>query len=80
MKAHKKIQYTDEPIGAHKRVKDFLPPPSQLILEEETVKVTISLTKESLEFFKKEAKTHHTPYQKMIRLLLSRYAAHYGAR
>ncbi len=70
----KTIKYTDEPIGDVKIIQDFLLPPKDLILKEENVKVTISLTKESVEFFKREAKKHHTQYQKMIRNLLDIYA------
>ena len=55
----KKIDYTDEPIGDVKVIKDFLPSPDALVLKNETVKVTLSLTKESVDFFKKEAKNHH---------------------
>lgn len=69
----KKIEYTDEPIGKSRRVKDFLPPPEELVLKENNTKVTISLSHRSIEFFKKEAKKHHTQYQKMIRNLLDEY-------
>lgn len=72
----KKITYTDEPIGKVKRVADFLPSPEELALKEETVKITISLSKASVEFFKTEAKKHNTQYQKMIRRLLDEYTAH----
>lgn len=72
----KKIKYTDERIGKVKVIKDFLPSPEELVLKEENVKVTISLTKASIDFFKKEASHHHTQYQKMIRRLLNEYAAH----
>ena len=72
-----KTKYTDEPMGKLKAVDDFLPPPDQLVLKEESVKVTISLSKESVAFFKKEAKRHHTQYQKMIRKVLDLYAAQY---
>jgi predicted DNA binding CopG/RHH family protein len=68
-----KIKYTDEPIGPIKVVPDFLPSPEELVFKEDTVKVTISLSKESVEFFKQEAKKHHTQYQKMIRRLLDVY-------
>jgi len=68
------IKYTDEPIGDIKIIEDFLPSPKDLIFKEENVKVTISLTKESVDFFKAEAKKHHTQYQKMIRNLLDVYA------
>jgi predicted DNA binding CopG/RHH family protein len=71
------IKYTDEPVGKVKIVSDFLPNPAELILNEETVKITLSLTKKSVKFFKKEAEAHHTHYQKMIRALLDQYAAHY---
>lgn len=76
MKKHR-IKYTDEPIGKVEVIPDFLPSPDDLVLKEETVKVTLSLTKDSIEFFKKEAATHHTQYQKMIRVLLDQYTTHY---
>jgi predicted DNA binding CopG/RHH family protein len=72
-----KIKYTEGPTGDLIVVKDFLPPPSQLILKEENVKVTIALKKSSVEFFKNEAKKHHTSYQKMIRQVIDGYTAHY---
>jgi predicted DNA binding CopG/RHH family protein len=68
-----KIKYSDGPVGALKVVDDFLPAPEQLAFSEETVKVTISLSKESVQFFKAEAKKHNTKYQKMIRRLLDAY-------
>ncbi len=71
-----KIKYTDENIGKVKIVTDFLPSPEELALKDETVKVTISLSKASIEFFKNEAKKHNTQYQKMIRRLLDEYATH----
>jgi predicted DNA binding CopG/RHH family protein len=71
-----KIKYTDEPIGKVKVISDFLPSPEELALKDETVKVTIALSKASIEFFKKEAKKYNTQYQKMIRRLLDEYAAH----
>jgi len=73
----KKIKYTDEPIGKVKVVTDFLPSPEELALKDETVKVTISLSKASIEFFKNEAKKHNTQYQKMIRRLLDEYTTHH---
>jgi len=53
-----KIKYTDEPIGKVKVISDFLPSPEELVLKDETVKVTIALSKTSVEFFKKEAKKY----------------------
>jgi hypothetical protein len=72
-----KIRYTEEPMGELRVVEDFLPPPDQLVLKEENVKVTIALKKSSIEFFKKEAKKHQTSYQKMIRQVVDWYASHY---
>lgn len=73
----KKINYTDEPIGTVKVVQDFLPPPDKLVFREDTVKVTMALSRDSVEFFKQEARKHHTSYQTMIRRLLDLYATHY---
>lgn len=70
-----KIKYTDEPIEPLEVVPDFLPAPEELVFKENTVKVTIALSKESVEFFKQEAKKHHTQYQKMIRRLLDVYTS-----
>jgi predicted DNA binding CopG/RHH family protein len=72
-----KIKYTEEPIGELRVIKDFLPPPDQLALKEENIKVTIALKKSSIEFFKKEAKKYQTSYQKMIRQVLNWYASNY---
>jgi predicted DNA binding CopG/RHH family protein len=72
-----KIKYTEEPMGELRVIKDFLPPPHQLVLKEENVKVTISLKKSSIEFFKKQAKKHHTSYQRMIRQVIDWYTSHY---
>ena len=73
----RRIKYTDEPVGELKIIKDFLPSPDQLVLKEEKVKVTISLSKESVEFFKKEAAKQRTSYQKMIRRVIDFYTSHY---
>jgi predicted DNA binding CopG/RHH family protein len=71
----KKIKYTDGPIGKVKIVKNFLPPPHELIFREDTVKVTMALSKNCVEFFKEQAKRLHQPYQTMIRNLLDLYVA-----
>jgi len=71
----KKTKYSDGPIGDVKIVKDFLPPPSELAFKEEQEKVTIALSKSSVDFFRKEAKQHNTQYQRMIRKLLDVYVA-----
>jgi predicted DNA binding CopG/RHH family protein len=68
-----KTRYSDEPFGDVEIVSDFLPPPEQLAFRDDTVKVTIALSRSSVEFFKKEAKKHDTKYQQMIRRLLDAY-------
>jgi len=70
-----KIKYTDEPIGEVKIVPDFLPSPDELAFRDDTVKVTIALSRTSVEFFKREAQKRDTQYQKMIRRLLDAYSA-----
>ena len=72
-----KIKYVDEPMGELRVIKDFLPPPDQLVLKEENVKITISLKRSSVEFFKKEAQKRRTSYQKMIRRVIDWYASQY---
>jgi len=47
------------------------------VLKEETVKVTISFKKSTVDFFKKEAKKQKTSYQRMIRQFIDWYASHY---
>jgi predicted DNA binding CopG/RHH family protein len=73
----KKAKYTDESIGKIKIIEDFLPDPKDLVLKEEISKVTIGLTKSSVDFFKQEARKHNTHYQTMIRVLIDKYASHY---
>jgi len=60
-------------MGKVKVISDFLPSPKELVLKDETVKVTIALSKTSVDFFKDEAKKYNTQYQKMIRRLLDEY-------
>ena len=72
---NKSIRYTDEPLGDVEIVSDFLPSPADLVLKQQQTKVTISLSTDSVEFFKAAAKQHNTPYQKLIRQLLDEYVA-----
>ena len=69
----KKTIYTDEPMKVGKIVKDFLPSPEELVFKEETVKVTIGLSRESIAFFKRIGQENRIPYQKLIRRLLDTY-------
>ncbi len=72
----KVIQYSDETIGEIKVVADFLPSPSELKTKSQNTKVTISLSTESVVYFKEMAEKHHMQYQKIIRQLLDEYVAH----
>ena len=75
-----KIRYTDEPLGRLKIVRDFLPRPERLVFRDEGVKVTIALSRRSVEFFKGQARKHNTQYQRMIRRLLDAYVDHHSGR
>lgn len=69
-----RIKYTNEPLGEVRVIADFLPSPEELAFREETVKVTIALSRWSVDFFKRQARSNRVPYQKMIRRLLDDYA------
>lgn len=58
-------------------IEDFLPAPEKLIKKEETMKVTILLSRKSINFFKDKAKKIGVPYQTMIKNVLDRYTSHY---
>jgi hypothetical protein len=73
----RKTKYKDEPLGRIEIVSDFLPPPERLVLRDDGVKVTIALSKRSVEFFKRHAARSKVPYQKMIRSLLDGYVKHH---
>lgn len=74
----KKHVDSDFPIGKLTRVTDVLPPPDQLVFPEDTVKVTLLLSKASIKFFKRQAARHRTKYQRMIRRLVDEYATRYS--
>ena len=68
-----KTRYTDEPMQLGRRLTNFLPPPDQLVFKDDAVKVTISLSSRSVNFFKVEAAKRGVQYQRMIRRLLDAY-------
>jgi len=68
-----RIKYTNESIGKLRVIRDFLPAPSDLAFRDEDVKITITLSKTSVDFFKSEAAKADTQYQRMIRRLLDVY-------
>ena len=73
-----KIKYSNEQIEG-RVVEDFLPRPESLVLRERKTRVTLTLTKNSVDFFKKAAKKHKAPYQAMIRRLIDFYVANQQA-
>jgi hypothetical protein len=73
-----KTRYTSEPVGEYRVIPDFLPPPDQLAFRDEGVKVTIALSKRTVEFFKAYAAKNKTQYQRMIRQLLDAYVDAYA--
>ena len=73
-----KIKYTNEPLGKFEVVSDFLPPPEDLVYRDDGVKVTLALSRRSVDFFKSQALKHNTQYQRMIRRLLDAYAEHHA--
>lgn len=82
MKKHDR--YTDAPkeiddaLLSAAVIDDFLPPPEHLIAKEETRKITIALSKRSVDFFKSAANENHIPYQQLIRKVLDNYTEHYA--
>ena len=63
--------------GKMEQIKDFLPSPKDLVFKEgpEMVKITSSINKNTIEFFKKQSNNLNTSYQRMIRNLLTQYVS-----
>lgn len=74
-----KIRYTNVPLGNLEVVSDFLPPPEDLVFRDDGVKVTLALSRRSVDFFKNQALKHNTQYQRMIRRLLDAYAERHAS-
>jgi len=66
----KSPSYKNVPLGKFEILKDFLPSPDELVLKDATVKVTLNLSKSSIDFFKSLAQKNGSQYQKVIRNLL----------
>ena len=64
------VKYSKSEIGRVRIVEDFLPSPDKLVLRENNVKVTLSLSQRSVTFFKRAALKRRVPYQRMIRALV----------
>ena len=78
--SNRTVKYTAGEIGRVRVVEDFLPSPDALATREENVKVTLSLSRRSVDFFKRTAKQRRVPYQRMIRALVDAYAEKQGKK
>jgi predicted DNA binding CopG/RHH family protein len=74
----KRASRAEFPVGKLTRIKDVFPPPEKLVVPEETIKVTLLLSKSSVRFFKRKAAQHRTKYQRMLRELVDRYAEQFS--
>src|SRR4030081_635884 len=74
------VKYSKGEIGRVRIVEDFLPSPDQLVLREDNVKVTLSLSQRSVAVFKRAARQRRVPYQRMIRALVDAYAEKQGGK
>ena len=78
------IKYQDAPadveqaLDMSERIHDFLPSPDKLVEKIEKEKITISLSKRSVDFFRKAADKEGVGYQTMINNLLDAYARRFG--
>lgn len=74
------IKYTDAPDDIEAAldeavvVADMLPSPTELVRKTQKEKITIAIDKDSLELFKKYAKSHDAKYQTMINEVVGAYA------
>lgn len=78
--SNKPNRYTDdlgELDGLGEQVIDFLPPPEVFAGAERSVKVTLALSQDSVDFFKEQAAKYDVPYQRLIRNVVSGYARRY---
>lgn len=60
--------------------KSLMPSLDQLAQKEDSIKVTLSLTKASVEYFKQEARKREVCYQVMIRNLIDEYVKYYSSQ
>ena len=78
------VDYSDNPElpdVEHVKIVDkaFLPPPEELVFKDsESEKITISLDKETVAFFKNKAQESGASYQKILRNLLREYVANHS--
>ena len=60
-------------ISESKRTIDFLPAPEDLTRKVEKEEITITINKESLDFFLKASAKYNVPYQTIINNLIENY-------
>ncbi len=65
------------PVGRLTPIKDVLPSPDKLVAPKDEIKITLALSRRSIEFFKAQARRNHSKYQRMIKEVVDRYATHY---
>ena len=75
-KTRKKTNSSDEPIGQLRLVPDFLPAPRDLLPK--PVRITLTLDKTTVDFFKQSARNNDEKYQRMMREVLRGYASKYS--
>jgi hypothetical protein len=56
-------KYSNEPLGRISIVEDFLPPPDQLVLKEDGVKATLSLSRRKRETSPLKRKKGNVPFK-----------------
>jgi hypothetical protein len=71
---HRETKPPTAEIGRVRIVDDFLLALDALMPREENVKVTLSLSRRSLDYFKHAAKAQRGTYQRMIRALVDAHA------
>lgn len=74
----KQIRKTsDQPLGELHVIPDFLPPPEVLFPKREAVKLTLVVDKDSVDFFRGQARESGLKYQRMMRDVLREYSNRY---
>jgi hypothetical protein len=80
MKKKPTVKYSKGGIDRVRVIEDFLPSPDALVLREDNVKVTLSLSQRSVDYFKRAARQRRVSYQRMIRALVDAYAEKQGGK
>ncbi len=71
---YKQDKIVEGTFGRIREVEDFLPPSEALIFKDDnTERITITLTRDTVNFFRQKGQELDAPYQRMIRNLLDEY-------